>query len=187
MIEEMWEAIIHCDPKYDGKFFYGVETTGIFCRPSCKSRNPKRENVRLFATIGEASLAKFRPCKRCNPDDMRWPDEDLAQHAVDLIHSRYPEALTLQSLSHMLHISPSHLHRTFHRIVGQTPAAHLRSTRLAAAQRLLVETETSITDVAVSVGFQNASHFSTVFHKQYGLSPSGYRQTCGTGSGQGRS
>ena len=71
MNAEIWEAIIHCDPAYDGKFYYGVHTTGIFCRPSCKSKKPKRENVSTFKTIDEALSAGFRPCKRCRPEEMR--------------------------------------------------------------------------------------------------------------------
>ncbi len=74
MQDEMWTAIINCNPAYDGRFFYGVVTTGIFCRPSCKSKNPKKEHVRIFQSAQEAVGAGFRPCKRCQPDQMVWPD-----------------------------------------------------------------------------------------------------------------
>jgi AraC family transcriptional regulator, regulatory protein of adaptative response / methylphosphotriester-DNA alkyltransferase methyltransferase len=175
MNEEVWEAIINCDSAYDGKFFYGVDTTKIFCRPSCKSRNPKRENVRVFSSIEEAVSANFRPCKRCRPDHMRWPDEDLVQRVVKLIENRYQEVLTLSNLANVLYVSPYHLHRTFKRVVGQTPADYLRTTRLKAAQKLLTETEKTITDIAIAVGFPNVAHFSTVFQKQFGVAPSAYR------------
>lgn len=178
MNQETWEAIINCDPAYDGTFFYGVDTTGIFCRPSCRSKKPKKENIRVFKTIDEAVSAGFRPCKRCRPEQIRWPDEDLARHVVEIIEKRYREPLTLPHLAGMLHISPYHLHRTFKRIVGQTPAAYLRASRLKAAEKLLVETEYTITDIAAAVGFSNAAHFSTVFQKQYGLPPSAYRSQC---------
>ena len=97
---------------------------------------------------------------------------------VQLIEKRYAEPLTLRNLAVMFHISPYHLHRTFKRIVGQTPAEYLRASRLKAAERLLVETESSITEIAVTVGLPNAAHFSTVFQKQYGFTPSAYRNHC---------
>ncbi len=175
MNEEWWEAIIRCDSAYDGTFFYGVATTGIFCRPSCKSKPPKKENVRIFFSVDEAESAQFRPCKRCRPDQTRWPDEELAQLAVALIESRYQEPLTLAELARMLHVSPYHLHRTFARIVGQTPAEYLRTTRLEAAQRLLMKTDMTITDIAMTVGFPSASHFSTVFQKHVGMTPTAFR------------
>jgi len=175
MDEVLWKAITRCDPHYDGKFFYGVDTTGVFCRPSCKSRNPKRENVRIFLTINEAVSANFRPCKRCSPDHLRWPNEDLTHHVVELIESRYQESLTLPKLADMLHMSPYHLHRTFKRVTGQTPAQFLKNTRLKTAKHLLAETDKTISDVAVAAGFPNTAHFSTAFLKQYGLTPSAYR------------
>lgn len=176
MKEEVWEAIIECNPLYDGKFFYGVATTGIFCRPSCKSKRPKRENVRVFSSMDEAVEANFRPCKRCRPDHARWPDEDLVENVIKLIEHCYPEPLTLSKLADMLHISPYHLHRTFKRVFGQTPAEYLRATRLKAAQQLLSEKGKTVTEIAMAVGFSNAGHFTTVFLKQVGLVPSAWRR-----------
>ncbi|MCL6516648.1 Ada metal-binding domain-containing protein [Alicyclobacillus sp.] len=68
MPEDLWHAIVNCDVAYDGRFYYGVVSTGVFCRPSCRSKTPKREHVRIFLTTGEARAAGFRPCKRCKPD-----------------------------------------------------------------------------------------------------------------------
>lgn len=76
MKEHLWKAIVNGDLSYDGRFFYGVNTTGVFCRPSCNSRKPKREHVRIFSTIREAMAAGFRPCKRCRPDLPRCPGEE---------------------------------------------------------------------------------------------------------------
>jgi AraC family transcriptional regulator, regulatory protein of adaptative response / methylphosphotriester-DNA alkyltransferase methyltransferase len=177
--EEVWEAIINCDPTYDGKFYYGVVTTGIFCRPSCRSKNPKRENVRVFWSINDAISANFRPCKRCRPDHLRWPDEDLAHLVLERIENQYQEPITLATLAHMFHISPYHLHRTFKRIVGTTPAEYLRTVRMKAAKRMLEETDKSIAEIAITVGFPNAAHFSTVFQRHYGMVPSAYRNQCG--------
>lgn len=76
LIEEgLWEAIVNNDSSYNGVFYYGVITTGIFCRPSCKSKCPLKEHVRIFESTDEAISADFRPCKRCRPDGARLPDE----------------------------------------------------------------------------------------------------------------
>jgi AraC family transcriptional regulator of adaptative response / methylphosphotriester-DNA alkyltransferase methyltransferase len=175
--EGLWEAILNNDSSYNGTFYYGVVTTGIFCRPSCKSKSPRKEHVRIFETADEAVSAHFRPCKRCRPDGSKLPDEEWAQHAVQLIERYYSEPLTLPMLAQMLHASPYHLHRMFKRSKGITPAECLLQTRLKTAQRLLRESDDSILDIAMSVGFPNASHFSTVFMKKTGMKPSDYRHT----------
>ena len=176
MNEEVWAAIVRCDPAYDGKFYYGVVTTGIFCRPSCKSKNPKKAHVRVFQSVEEAVAAGFRPCKRCRPDQRLWPEEEWIEKAIQLIESRYAAPLTLHHLAAMLHISPYHLHRTFKRLVGRTPTEYIRAFRLDAATKLLLETDCPISEIAGQVGFPNAASFSTVFQKQYGISPSAYRK-----------
>ncbi|MFC4769110.1 amino acid permease [Effusibacillus consociatus] len=140
MQDELWKAIISCDKRYDGQFFYGVLTTGIFCRPSCKSRTPKREHVRIFSTTEDARTAGLRPCKRCNPEVHNWngSDEELVVRAKNLIESCFHEPLTLTGLSMKLHVSPYYFHRTFRRTTGKTPAQHLVSRRIDAAKLLLV-------------------------------------------------
>ena len=173
--EEMWTAIVECNSAYDGKFFYGVVTTGIFCRPSCKSKNPKKEHVRFFQSAEEALAAGFRPCKRCQPDQMLWPDEELIKKAVSLLESGYSSSLTLQQLASLLHISPYHLHRTFKRLVGCTPNEYIRKIRLDQTATLLVKTDWPVSKIADQVGFKNIAWFSTLFQKQYGMSPAEYR------------
>lgn len=89
MQERYWQAIVANDASYDGTFYYAVTTTGIFCRPSCKSRVPKRENVRVFQDRQTAVAEHFRPCKRCRPDGLRLPDEEW----IELIASYIKEKL----------------------------------------------------------------------------------------------
>jgi len=72
MTDDMWKAIVECDSSYDGTFYYGLRTTKIFCKPSCKSKTPNRENVGIFATPENARRAGLRPCKRCRPDDSHF-------------------------------------------------------------------------------------------------------------------
>ncbi|WP_232463336.1 bifunctional transcriptional activator/DNA repair enzyme AdaA [Tumebacillus avium] len=178
MQDHQWQAIIDCDATADGQFYYGVLTTGIFCRPSCKSRTPKRENVRIFATSDDAITHGLRACKRCRPEET-VPQNELAQAVLQLLESRYAAPLTLQTLADHLHISPYHLQRTFKKATGQTPAEALTQIRISAARQLLTSTDLPLTTIALQVGYQNLSHFSYVFHKETGTTPSDYRRRNG--------
>ncbi|MFE5324512.1 bifunctional transcriptional activator/DNA repair enzyme AdaA [Paenibacillus sp. NPDC056579] len=180
MNDEIWNAIIHNDSSYDGSFFYGVMTTGIFCRPSCKSKNPNKEHVKIFQTADQALAEKFRPCKRCRPDGQRMPDQEWVAQISEFIERHYPEQLTLQVLADSLHASPYHLQRTFKRVRGMTPAEYVQRIRLEAAKERLAQTDQAVTDIAASVGIPNAGHFATVFQKKTGLSPTDYRMAAAT-------
>jgi AraC family transcriptional regulator of adaptative response / methylphosphotriester-DNA alkyltransferase methyltransferase len=179
MTEEMWQAILQNDSTYDGKFYYGVTTTGIFCRPSCKSKHPSKQNVKIFANANQALSANFRPCKRCKPDGLRLPDEEWVRHMEKVIEAHFHEPLTLAALAKLLHASPYHMHRMFKRIRGETPAEYIKRKRMETARALLAETRQPVTEIALQSGYANAAHFSTVFQKQTGLSPTDYRHTFG--------
>jgi AraC family transcriptional regulator of adaptative response / methylphosphotriester-DNA alkyltransferase methyltransferase len=181
MDEAQWKAIVNCDATFDGRFFYGVTTTGIFCRPSCRSRAPLPEHVRIFKSAGEAQAAGFRPCKRCRPDTPLRPDEEMVHMVKAIVNRRFEEPLTLESLAQELSMSPYHLHRTFKRWTGVTPAEYLVAKRIEVAKEALrTEPLRTITDIALAVGFRSASHFSTVFRKMTGCSPKHYRTQHGT-------
>ncbi|SFJ81632.1 bifunctional transcriptional activator/DNA repair enzyme AdaA [Thermoflavimicrobium dichotomicum] len=174
--DEIWRAIVHNDSSYDNKFFYGVKTTGIFCRPSCKSRPPKMENVRIFQSAQQAISENFRPCKRCKPTGQRLPDEDWVAQITQFIDRNYSETLTLETLADMCHGSPYHLHRTFKRIKGITPAEYIRQTRISNAIQYLTTTDRTISEIALAVGIPNIAYFITLFKKQTGYTPADYRQ-----------
>lgn len=176
MRDELWNAIVNCDSSFDSQFFYGVRTTGIFCRPSCKSRTPQRAHIVIFSTSQEALEADFRPCKRCRPDQLRFPDAELVHRAITLIEQQYYKELTLPVISTMLHISTYHLHRTFKRIAGVTPSAYVQMKRIAVATELLAQDNLTVTDVAMMVGFTNSAHFSTVFRRNIGCTPTEFRR-----------
>ncbi|TFE19646.1 bifunctional transcriptional activator/DNA repair enzyme AdaA [Cohnella luojiensis] len=175
MNDEYWKAIVLSDEAYDGKFYYGVVTTGIFCRPSCKSRVPVKTNVKVFENSVQAQSEKFRPCKRCKPDGGRMPIEEWVSQMASVIESRYAEDLTLGKLADIFHGSPYHLQRTFKRIQGVSPSEYLLRTRIAKAKQLLASTDLSMMDIALSVGIANTSHFSTQFLRRTGMTPTQYR------------
>ncbi|MGY4690963.1 bifunctional transcriptional activator/DNA repair enzyme AdaA [Salibacterium sp. K-3] len=174
--QEIWQAIIQNDSTFDGTFFYAVETTGIFCRPSCKSRVPNKENVRIFKNAQEALSEHFRPCKRCRPDGIQLPDEEWIAQIVKWIDPHYSEPLTLDKLAELFHGSPYHLHRTFKRIKGITVAEYVQQMRISEAMKSLSSNNQTVRDIAVSVGIPNAAHFATLFQQKIGLTPTEYRQ-----------
>ncbi|MBA2875439.1 bifunctional transcriptional activator/DNA repair enzyme AdaA [Thermaerobacillus caldiproteolyticus] len=176
MTDEIWQAIVHNDSSYDDKFFYGVKTTGIFCRPSCKSRPPKKENVRIFQNAQQALSENFRPCKRCKPTGQRLPDEEWVAQITQFIDTNYSETLTLKTLANMCHGSPYHLHRTFKRIKGITPAEYIRQTRISKAMQYLTTSGKTIAEISLLVGIPNTAYFITLFKKETGYTPTDYRQ-----------
>ena len=134
MTDEKWQAIIGNDASYNNQFFYGVKTTRIFCKPSCKSRVPKKENVRIFQSAEEALTAKFRPCKRCKPTNERLPENEWVALITEYISRNYNKKLTLETLAEISHGSPYHLHRTFKKIIGITPVEYIHQLRINMAK-----------------------------------------------------
>lgn len=126
-----YQALLARDATQDGRWFYSVRTTGVYCRPSCASRPPRRENVAFHASPQAAEAAGFRPCKRCRPTEISADAHRLAaiRRACDLIAAA-EEVPKLAELAAAAHMSPYHFHRTFRRVVGTTPAAFARAARL---------------------------------------------------------
>lgn len=175
LTEEKWNAIVRNDAVYDGEFWYAVKTTRIFCRPSCKSKKPKKENVRIFGSPEQAIAAGFRPCKRCKPTGHKMPDDEWTQLIKDYIDSHYSEPLTLEHLADVSHGSPYHMQRTFTRIVGISPAAYMTKQRIESAKRLLAESKSNVSIVGSQVGLANTPYFVTLFKKSTGFTPAAYR------------
>lgn len=174
--DEQWQAVIRNDPSYDGRFYYAVKTTGIFCRPSCKSKPPNRDNIGFFRTANEAMAAKFRPCKRCRPAGQRLPDEEWIALAAEHIDRSYKQPLTLAQLAAVCHGTPYHLHRTFKKVRGLTPVQYMQSVRIAKAKEALRASAESIAKIGESVGLPNLPYFITLFKRITGCTPARYRQ-----------
>src|SRR5262249_50904368 len=136
--EECWAAVIARDASQDGRFFYSVKTTGVYCRPGCASRMPRRENVAFYETAPQAEAAGFRPCKRCRPNEGSRADRHIAaiERACALIRAR-DELPSLAELADAAGISRFHFHRVFKQITGATPREWGKAHRLGRfAERL---------------------------------------------------
>jgi AraC family transcriptional regulator of adaptative response / methylphosphotriester-DNA alkyltransferase methyltransferase len=176
LTEEKWQAILDNNAVYDDKFVYAVSSTGIFCRPSCKSRAPKKENTLVFAAPADALVARFRPCKRCKPTGQRVPDEEWITAVTGYIQQHYAEPLNLQTLADISHSSSYHLHRTFKRVTGQTPVALIQQIRVEKAAAALLTTDKAVSAIGADVGLANAAYFITLFKKLTGHTPAQHRK-----------
>jgi AraC family transcriptional regulator of adaptative response / methylphosphotriester-DNA alkyltransferase methyltransferase len=174
--EEQWQAIMHNDSSYDTLFIYAVKSTGIFCRPSCKSRIPNQENVLIFKNAEQALSNGFRSCKRCKPEGLHIPDEDWIVQITDYIDEHYAQPLTLEVLANMCHGSRFHLQRTFKRIKNMTPVEYIHMVRIEHAKDLLKTTEKPIGEIGIRIGVPNTPYFITLFKKKIGLTPLQYRK-----------
>lgn len=175
------------DARFDGCFFTGVTSTGIYCRPVCKVRTPKRENCRFFGHAAQAESAGFRPCLRCRPElaphSVVWSIQDasyiLAHQAVRLLDE--PEAWgeslpSVDQLAARLGVSDRHLRRIFEAHFGVSPVQYLQTRRLLTAKQLLADTDLPITQVALISGYASVRRFNAAFVEHYGLSPTRLRR-----------
>lgn len=175
---EMVKITNSCDDLYDGLFFYAVKTTGIFCRPSCKSRSPNKENITFFRTAKDAKEAGFRACKRCQPDMINFdPIIDIINDTKAYIQGHYTEKLTMKQIALNIGISPYHLGRIFKKHTSKTPRSYLENIRVSKAVHLLKNTDLSIMDICYEVGFQSYSSFYHAFQKQIKYTPQEYRKS----------
>lgn len=175
--QEMWEAVTQNDSSYDGVFFYAVKTTGIYCRPSCKSKLPKRENICFFQTAQEARAAGFRSCKRCRSDLLDYrPMREITQQVKTKIELAFAEQEKFNRDLTEIGLSSRRVVDVFKAEYGMTPKAYSDALRLKEAQRLLANTDTKVIDIAYQVGFGSLTAFYGFFKKATGKSPGEYRR-----------
>jgi AraC family transcriptional regulator of adaptative response / DNA-3-methyladenine glycosylase II len=178
--DSVWQAIEACDPRFDGWIFCGVKTTGIYCRPSCPARTPKRKNVCFFASAAAAQSAGFRACKRCRPDAMPGSPEwdlraDLVGRAMRLIADGVVDREGVSGLAGRLGYTERHVHRQLVAVAGAGPLALARAQRAQTARILLETTTLSITDVAFAAGFQSVRQFNATVQEIFAMTPSALR------------
>lgn len=170
-----WAAVVARDPAADGKFFYSVRTTGVYCRPSCAARRARPENVRFHATSAEAEQAGFRPCKRCRPDE----PPRAARHAEKIagICRRIEAAGTPPSLAELARhagLSPHHFHRVFKAVTGLTPGAYAAAHRAGRVREELGRSAT-VTAAIFDAGYNSSGRFYEKSDALLGMTPSDYR------------
>jgi AraC family transcriptional regulator, regulatory protein of adaptative response / methylated-DNA-[protein]-cysteine methyltransferase len=175
LADPRWTAVLGRDPDADGRFFYSVRTTGVYCRPSCASRRAKPQNVAFHATAAEAERAGFRACLRCKPDQVGL----TAMHAATVAElCRYIEtaeqAPTLAKLARRAGMSVFHLHRVFKSITGLTPKAYAGAHRAQRLQRELRRSDT-VTNAIYDAGYSSSGRFYEQADQVLGMTPSRYR------------
>jgi AraC family transcriptional regulator of adaptative response/methylated-DNA-[protein]-cysteine methyltransferase len=173
---ERWQALVDRDPGAGGAFVYGVTTTGVYCRPTCASRRPNRDNVQFFGRWEEAERAGFRPCKRCAPGSARAqdPHREAVLRACQIMDEAETPPL-LDDLAQEIGYSPSYFSRLFKRIVGVTPKQYAMEKRLGRVRDSL-QAGTTVTEAVYAAGFGSGSRFYEDAAASLGMKPSTYQK-----------
>ncbi len=175
--DEKWSAVAANDASCDGAFFYAVKSTGIFCRPSCKSKPPLRDNVLFFDAATDAREAGFRPCKRCRPDLLEYrPVQEIAEKMKTAMDQCFAHRQALDSEMKNLGVTQRRAGEIFKERYGVTAREYMGAMRLCAAKEKLIQTREGIADIAFAVGFEGVSSFYRFFTAQEGMSPGAYRR-----------
>lgn len=179
--ELCWRAHLARDPRFDGRFFTGVQSTGIYCRPICPARHPLRRNVNFFSCAAAAEEAGLRPCRRCRPESApgssAWRGSSATvERALRLIENGTLDRVDLQTLASRVGVGSHHLRRLFLRELGTTPSVIARTRRLHFARRLLVETKLGIAEIAFHSGFSSVRTFNEALRNAYGHAPGELRR-----------
>jgi AraC family transcriptional regulator of adaptative response/methylated-DNA-[protein]-cysteine methyltransferase len=170
--ETAWAAFMRRDRSWDGRVIGAVSTTGIYCKPSCPARRPKREHVTFYASADEARAAGFRPCLRCKPDEV-GRDREAVARAVTLIEQA-EEAPTLAELAEAVGYAPHHFQRLFKRDLGVSPAEYARGLRNRRTETAL-KANGRVTDAVYDAGYSGPSSFYSDARERLGMTPSAWR------------
>lgn len=178
MNEERWNAVKNNDKSYEGKFYYGVKTTGIFCLPSCKSKLPLRKNVMFFHSYQEAINTGFRPCKRCRPDlSLTYdPNKELLDSIKNFLDENFTDAKCLDGLDRYFNVSKFHLIRIFKNKFGKTPREYVQYKRIELSKNILISSDIKTIDIAFISGFSSYTTFFTNFKNLTNMTPEEYRK-----------
>ncbi|MDM4765072.1 AlkA N-terminal domain-containing protein [Pelomonas sp. SE-A7] len=178
-----YPALVARDARFDGRFFVGVTSTGVYCRPVCRVRTPKVANCRFFASAAQAEAERFRPCLKCRPElapgqafSVMDASRTLARQAAELINASVAEPPSIEQLAERLGITDRHLRRIFAAEQGVTPLQYLQTRRLLLAKQLLTDSDLNITEVAAASGFASLRRFNAAFLEHYRLQPGSLRK-----------
>jgi len=171
-----WQAVLSRDGASDGKFVFAVSSTGVYCRPSCPSRRPKRENVSFFSHPGDAEIAGFRACLRCRPKALAGnPRQQLVKNICRFIEQHLDEPLTLATLGAEFGQSGFHLQRTFKAVLGITPKEYADSCRMRGFRQKL-KAGHSVTRAMYDAGYGSSSRLYSRTKSELGMDPAKYRR-----------
>lgn len=178
-----WQQVLDRDASADGRFVYAVRSTGIFCRPSCPSRKPSRENVAFFSSAEEARAAGFRPCMRCKPEQVGQADPQAAAVArvAAYLKEHADEPLTTERIARATGVDRHTILRGFRQVLGVTPGQYARAERMAGFRRSLGEPAKRVTDAIYEAGYGSASRLYETSNAALGMTP---RQLRAGGEGQ---
>ena len=165
------------DPRFDGRFFFGVKTTGVYCRPVCPVRAPLAKNIDFYPSAAAAAEAGFRPCLRCRPEASpgtpAWNGTSTTvNRGLRLIETGALDHGDVETLATRLGVGPRHLSRLFQRHLGASPVSVAQTQRLHFAKKLIDETELPLSEIALAAGFGSVRRFNAVFARTYQRSPS---------------
>lgn len=168
------------DPRFDGVFFIGVRTTGIYCRPICPAR-PLRKNVEFFPDKASAERAGYRPCLRCRPESLphspAWLGKAaIVRRAVKVLGARKAPLENGERFAARFGVTARHLRRLFVELTGRTPRQLADEQRLSAAYEMTLESKLPLTEVAFASGFRSIRRFNDAFKAKFGVSPSAIRR-----------
>lgn len=172
-----WQALEARDARFDGVFVYGVRSTGVYCKPSCPSRRPRREKVEFFGGREEAEASGFRACLRCKPRDAAAPDPraELVLRVCRRIEEREGTAPSLEELGAEAGVSPHHLQRTFKSLTGITPRQYAAALRLKLFKSRVKEGE-EVTAAMYDAGYGSSSRLYEKASERLGMTPATYRR-----------
>lgn len=175
-----YQAMLSRDPRFDGKFFIGVKTTGIYCRPICPAK-PKRENVEFFPDHLSAEKAGYRPCMRCRPESApmsaAWIGKSaMVNRAIKMIHQMETIHFHEEEFAQLFGVSARHLRRVFVTEIGKTPKQLAFENRLGLARKLITETNLPITQIAFASGFESIRRFNSAFKDRFKKNPTEVRR-----------
>jgi AraC family transcriptional regulator of adaptative response / DNA-3-methyladenine glycosylase II len=178
------KIIARRDRRFDGRFYFGVKTTRIYCRPSCPAK-PKPENILVFKSLGEAEKMGFRPCMRCHPDlapgNKSWEGTiNTVSRALRIINDSSDAELTIETLAGSLGVTDRHLRRLFDEHLGASPIEIMITQRLHFAKQAIRETSAPVSEIAFASGFQSVRRFNEAFKTRFHKSPSDFRKTQGS-------
>lgn len=174
--ERAWQAVEERDASFDGRFVYGVITTGVYCRPSCRSRRPLRQNIRFFAGAADAEAAGLRACLKCRPaaESTRDAMTERISRLCDYIRERHDEPLTLLDLAEESGLSQWHLQRSFKAVTGISPREYIESCRMGTLKQNLRE-QKPVTESIYAAGFGSGSRVYERADTRLGMTPAEYR------------